>query len=73
MEQAGLVTRKPDPDDARLVRLHLTPRGRAVRKSVRAARAALERHATATLTPAEREHLSTALTKIIAQLHDESA
>jgi len=56
-----------------LVRLHLTPRGRAVRKSVRAARAALERHATATLTPAEREHLSTALTKIIAQLHDESA
>jgi len=66
MEQAGLVTRKPDPDDARLVRLHLTPRGRA-------ARAALERHATATLTPAEREHLSTALTKIIAQLHDESA
>ena len=73
MEQAGLVTRRPDPEDARLVRLHLTPRGRAVRKSVRAARAALERHATATLTPAEREHLSTALTKIIAQLHDESA
>jgi len=73
MEQAGLVTRKPDAEDARLVRLHLTPRGRAVRRSVRAARAKLEQHATATLTPAERDHLCTALTKIIAQLHDESA
>ena len=73
MEQADLVARRPDPEDARLVRLHLTPRGQAVAEPVRAARAALERHATATLTPAEREHLSTALTKIIAQLHDESA
>ena len=68
MEQADLVTRKPDPEDARLVRLHLTPRGRAVRRSVSADRAALEQHATATLTPAERDHLRTALTKIIAQL-----
>jgi MarR family transcriptional regulator for hemolysin len=73
MEQAGLVTRRPDPEDARLVRLHLTPRGHAVRTSVRAARAKLEQHATATLTPAERDHLRTALTKIIAQFHDESA
>ena len=73
MEQADLVARRPDPEDARLVRLHLTPRGRAARGPVRAARAALERHATATLTPAEREHLRTALTKIIAQLHNESA
>jgi DNA-binding MarR family transcriptional regulator len=72
MEQAGLVARRPDPEDARLVRLHLTPHGRAVRRSVRAARASLEQHATATLTPAERDHLRTALTKIIAQLRDES-
>jgi MarR family transcriptional regulator for hemolysin len=72
MEQAGLITRRPDPEDARLVRLHLTPRGRAVRRSVRAARAELEQHATAALTPAERDHLRTALIKIIAQLHGES-
>jgi MarR family transcriptional regulator for hemolysin len=72
MEQAGLITRRPDPDDARLVRLHLTPHGRAVRRSVRAARAELEQHATAALTPAERDHLRTALIKIIAQLHGES-
>ena len=72
MEQAGLVVRRPDTEDARLVRLYLTPSGRDARRPVRAARAALERHATATLTPAERDHLRTALTKIIAQLHTES-
>jgi MarR family transcriptional regulator, organic hydroperoxide resistance regulator len=72
MEEAGLITRKPDPADARLVRLYLTPRGRVAREPVREARAALEQHATATLTPAERDHLRSALTKIIAQLHRES-
>jgi MarR family transcriptional regulator, organic hydroperoxide resistance regulator len=71
MEEAGLVVRKPDPADARLVRLYLTPRGRSVREPVRDARTALERHVTATLTPAELDHLRSALTKIIAQLMDE--
>lgn len=70
MEEAGLVVRKPDPTDARLVRLYLTPRGRSVREPVRDARTALERHVTATLTPAELDHLRSALTKIIAQLQD---
>jgi len=72
MEEVGLVTRRPDPADARLVRLHLTPHGRAAREPVREARAALEQHATATLTAAERDHLRSALAKIIAQLQDES-
>jgi DNA-binding MarR family transcriptional regulator len=72
MEEAGLVTRRPDPDDARLVRLYLTPRGLSAREPVREARAALERHATATLTAAERDHLRSALAKIIAQLRSES-
>ena len=68
MEEAGLVVRRPDPADARLVRLYLTPRARSVRGAVRDARAELERQATATLTAAEQEHLRSALTKIIAQL-----
>jgi len=71
MEEAGLVARQPDPADARLVRLYLTPRGRSVREPVRAARAALERHATASLTAAELETLRAALTKIIAQFQGE--
>ena len=70
MEEAGLVVRRPDPADARLVRLYLTPHARSVRDSVREARAALVRRATATLTPAETDHLSSALAKIIAQLRD---
>jgi MarR family transcriptional regulator for hemolysin len=73
MEQAGLLVRRPDPADARLVRLHLTVRARSVRKPVRDARAALERHATATLTAAEHDHLHSSLVKIIAQLRDGTA
>ena len=72
MEEAGLVTRRPDPADARLVRLHLTPHGLSVREPVREARAALEQHATATLTAAEQTHLHSALAKIVTQLRDES-
>jgi DNA-binding MarR family transcriptional regulator len=72
MEEAGLVTRRPDPADARLVRLHLTPHGRAARDPVREARAALEQYATATLTAAERDHLRSALVKIIAQLRNQA-
>ena len=70
MEEVGLVVRRPDPADARLVRLHLTPLARSAREPVRNARAALEQHATATLTAAELDHLRSALTKIIAQLRD---
>ncbi len=70
MEEAGLVVRGPDPADARLVRLYLTPQARAVRESVRDARAALEVRATASLTTAELGHLRSALTKIIAQFRD---
>jgi DNA-binding MarR family transcriptional regulator len=72
MEEAGLVTRRPDPADARLVRLYLTPHGRSVREPVREARATLEQYATATLTAAERDHLRSALMKIITQLRNEA-
>jgi len=72
MEEAGLLAREPDPADARLVRLRLTPHGRAVRDPVRQARAALQQHATATLTTAEQDHLHSALVKIIAQLQNEA-
>ena len=73
MATAGLLLRKPDPADARLVRLYLTDRARAVRRDVEQERDELERRMTATLTPAEREHLRSALIKIIAQLAAEQA
>jgi MarR family transcriptional regulator for hemolysin len=68
MATAGLVVRRPDPADARLVRLYLTDQARAVRQAVEQERDELEHRMTATLTPAEREHLRSALIKIIAQL-----
>jgi DNA-binding MarR family transcriptional regulator len=71
MEEAGLLVCRPDPDDARLVRLFLTPHARSVRESVRDARAGLERRVTATLEPAELAHLRSALEKIIAEFRDE--
>jgi MarR family transcriptional regulator for hemolysin len=70
MATAGLLLRKPDPADARLVRLYLTDRARAVRQAVERERDELEQRMTATLTPAERAHLRSALIKIIAQLSD---
>jgi MarR family transcriptional regulator, organic hydroperoxide resistance regulator len=51
---------------------HRTPHGLSAREPVREARAALQQHVTATLTAAERNHLHSALVKIIAQLQDES-
>jgi DNA-binding MarR family transcriptional regulator len=70
MAAAGLLIRKRDLADARLVRLYLTDRARGVRRAVEQERDELERRMTATLTPDEREHLRSALIKIIAQLAD---
>ncbi|WP_433175780.1 MarR family winged helix-turn-helix transcriptional regulator [Actinoallomurus sp. CA-150999] len=68
MEAAGLLTRRRDPNDGRLVRLYLTDRARAAQRPIQEARRDLSEHATATLTDEERHHLHTALTKIIQQL-----
>ena len=68
MEAAGLLTRRRDPNDGRLVRLYLTDRARGAQRPIQEARRDLAEHATATLTDEERHHLHTALTKIIDQL-----
>ena len=68
MATAGLLTRRGDPTDKRLVRLYLTDRGRAARKPIEQARRRLEERATATLTQREREQLLKSLRKIIDQL-----
>jgi MarR family transcriptional regulator, organic hydroperoxide resistance regulator len=70
MQASGLLTKRRDTADGRLVRLYLTDRARSVQGAIHAARADLEQRATATLTQAERDHLRSALTKIIAQLAD---
>jgi DNA-binding MarR family transcriptional regulator len=68
MQEADLLERRPDPDDARLVRLYLSEHGRAVEKAVKRARAGVARRATAALTAAEGDALRAALAKIIGTL-----
>lgn len=68
MEAAGLVVRKRDPADRRLVRIHLTEQARAAQRPIERERRRLERRATATLTDVERRHLHSALAKIIREL-----
>ena len=62
--EAGLITRRRDERDNRLVRLWLTDAGRALQEPVEAERRLLEDKVTENLTPAEREHLMSALAKI---------
>jgi DNA-binding MarR family transcriptional regulator len=67
MQSAGLLTRRRDQFDRRLVRLYLTDRARGIRTEIERERDELERRATATLTSEELACLMTALAKIIAQ------
>lgn len=64
MTTTGLLTRRPDDRDNRLVRLWLTDAGRALRKPVEAERRSIEEKITADLTATERKHLLSGLAKI---------
>jgi DNA-binding MarR family transcriptional regulator len=70
MEAAGLVTRRRDERDARLVRLYLTDRGRKLEQPIQAARAELQQRATAGLTRDERRQMESALRKMIRNLEE---
>src|SRR5580704_12561819 len=64
MTEAGLLMRRPDDRDHRLVRLWLTDAGRALQEPIEAERRLMEEKLTADLTETEREHLMKALAKI---------
>jgi MarR family transcriptional regulator, organic hydroperoxide resistance regulator len=68
MEAVGLLTRRPDERDGRLVRIHLTEHGRAVREPIEAARRRLEERVAGPLTDEERVVLRRVLTRIIDDL-----
>jgi MarR family transcriptional regulator for hemolysin len=68
MEAEGLLDRRPDPHDGRLVRLYLTPLARAAQQPIEAARRRIAEQALATLTPTELRHLTSALEKIVKQM-----
>ncbi|MEU7866829.1 MarR family transcriptional regulator [Dactylosporangium sp. NPDC049140] len=64
----GLIERRPDPTDRRLVRLYLTEKARAAEAPITEARRNLADHALATLTEEEREVMAVALQKIIDRM-----
>jgi DNA-binding MarR family transcriptional regulator len=61
LERAGLVQRGPDADDARAVRVSLTPRGADALQRIRADRTALIAERLQALTADERKALEAAL------------
>ncbi len=64
MVDAGLITRRRDERDNRLIRFWLTDAGRGLRGPVEAERRSLEDKITENLTAAERKYLMSALAKI---------
>jgi DNA-binding MarR family transcriptional regulator len=61
---AGLLARRRDDQDNRLVRLWLTDAGRALQAPIEAERRMMEEKVTADLNAVERKHLLSALAKI---------
>jgi MarR family transcriptional regulator, organic hydroperoxide resistance regulator len=64
MAETGLITRRRDTQDNRLVRLWLTDSGRALQEPIETERRLIEEKVTQDLTEAERKHLINALAKI---------
>jgi MarR family transcriptional regulator, organic hydroperoxide resistance regulator len=72
MEASGLLTRRRDEHDARLVRLYLTKQAQSVRNAIETERDTLAQRATAGLTGTEHGALVRALTKIVEEFADEA-
>ncbi|CAM5648102.1 hypothetical protein GCM10010329_09710 [Streptomyces spiroverticillatus] len=73
LEQAGYVSRRPDPADRRASLVEATPQGCALREKVTGAWAALEARTAAGLSEAERESLLLLLTKVERNLCAEAS
>jgi MarR family transcriptional regulator, organic hydroperoxide resistance regulator len=70
MDTAGLLRRRRDPKDARLVRLYLTDRGRAAHGPIEDERLRLQERALAGLSDPQRRELEAALAHVIRNLED---
>jgi DNA-binding MarR family transcriptional regulator len=68
MERAGLIERRPDPEDARVSRVYLTARGRALEKPVLDVWKQLEAQTVAGLSLTEQTLLHRLLMQVLTNL-----
>jgi DNA-binding MarR family transcriptional regulator len=68
MERAGLIERRPDPEDARISRVYLTERGRALEQPVMEVWKHLEEQTVAGLTLTEQALLRRLLMQVLTNL-----
>lgn len=68
MERAGLIERRPDPEDARVSRVYLTERGRALEQPVLDVWKQMEAQTVAGLSPVEQALLQRLLMHMLANL-----
>jgi DNA-binding MarR family transcriptional regulator len=68
MEHAGLIERRPDPEDARISRVYLTERGRALEQPVLEVWKQLEAQTVANLSPTEQALLHRLLMQVSTNL-----
>jgi DNA-binding MarR family transcriptional regulator len=73
LEREGLVTRKPDPYDARGVTVQLTPRGLALVDEALPARFETEARLLSALSPAEQDQLCALLRTLLPSLEQREA
>jgi DNA-binding MarR family transcriptional regulator len=73
LEALGYLERRPDPDDQRSRRVHLTPRGREVAETMRGAVTEVEAEWSGMLGAEDFRRLSKLLTRLNAELADERA
>jgi DNA-binding MarR family transcriptional regulator len=68
LESSGYLERRPDPEDQRSRRVHLTPRGHAAMRSIRAAATEVEQEWAKVLGAEDLELLRTLLTRLATAL-----
>src|SRR3954471_11369091 len=68
LEEAGLITRGPDPDDRRAILIPLTDKGRELNDGVTAAHLANEASLLSALSAAEQRDLAAMLRKLLVSL-----
>ncbi|MCA0921576.1 MarR family winged helix-turn-helix transcriptional regulator [Pseudooceanicola nanhaiensis] len=65
MEKKGLITRKPDPEDGRAQRIHLTDRGRALQAEAEARATAVNTRALSGFSESEKDRFLKDIGRVI--------